>query len=219
MDSGMGGGGIHFILGQQTSKHKSSPLRNVWGLGGEGCTHLNNKNGHTFFGHVTLYSMSIVLFSSSLIPWVVVHHPCGVSVSMQDDSGVYPSQSPKGNSYDRISAMQSNTCLSPLSVHPLHLWLPPPPTWELFMPGAARPCPTWSSGWVHPGGWLTSAKCWCGRSVKKQAPGDIGPGVVRWPVDRPGCAWQSQPTGRCKERRGSRTVAWDTRSPSGSPER
>lgn len=52
----MGGGGIHFILGQKTSKHKSSPLTNVWELGGEGCTHLNNKNGHTFFGHVTLYS-------------------------------------------------------------------------------------------------------------------------------------------------------------------
>lgn len=31
MDSGMGGGGIHFILGQQTSKHKSRPLTHVWG--------------------------------------------------------------------------------------------------------------------------------------------------------------------------------------------
>lgn len=163
---------VAFIRSENTSQ-------TPWQMFGEGC-----KNGHTFFGHVTLHSSVrcfVFVFSYPL------HHPRGIFVSMQD------------------------ACPDPLSVCTPTLASIPN---SYYRPGAARPCPTCSSDWVRPGGWLTFAKCWCGRSVKGWAPGDIGPGVVRWPADRPGCAWPLQPTGRCKVRRGSRTAAWDTRSPS-----
>ncbi len=162
---------------------------------------------HTFFGHVTLHTIVccfIFIFSYPLrccasSPWRICKHACRFWHLSQPSTLV-------------TESLQCTQMLAPSAPFL-------PPTRELFRPGAARPCPTWSSGWVHLGGWLIFAKCWCGRSVKGWEPGDTVPGIARWPADRPGCARPNQPTGRCKVQRGSHTAAWDTRSPSGLPER
>ena len=79
----MDASGIYSILGQQTL----NPLTNVWGWVEKDAitTHLNNKNGHTFFGHVTLhtsvrcfiFTFSYPLHRCASSPWHICEHAGG----------------------------------------------------------------------------------------------------------------------------------------------